>query len=245
MKKINEFLISIRKKRSLTRKALENLSGFKERTIGSYERGERTPSDDYLLFMSLYFNIELECFNDNGIYEEKSMPIHKLTIERYRYIYQYSDEQILKLIKYEDKALYLKNLNCSGLYINLLNFLIDISNKLLIKPSSLGFKIIEDRIIFQKKIISPNPVFSDIDSDVLIKNENDDKFKNISEKYYLAVLNKRNNPEKIFVPLDQDKEINKEVQEVLELLNYAPKDFVSKLLVQLKKFKTEQESFFE
>jgi hypothetical protein len=52
-------------------------------------------------------------------------------------------------------------------------------------------------------------------------------------------LNKRNNPKKIFVPLDQDKEINKEVQEVLELLNYAPKDFVSKLLIQLKKFKTE------
>jgi transcriptional regulator with XRE-family HTH domain len=243
MKKINEFLISIRKKRSLTRKGLENLSGFKERTIGSYERGERTPSNDYILFLSLYFNIELKCFNDNGIYQEKSMPIHKLTIERYKYIYQYNDEQILELIKYEDKALYLKNLNHSGLNNDFIYFSIEISNKLLIKPSSLGFVIQDDRVIYKRQII--NPIFFDIGLDTFFKNEKDDKFKDISEKYYLAVLNKRNNPDNIFIPLNQDKETNKEFHEVLELLNYAPKDFVSKLIIQLKKFKTEQESFFE
>ncbi len=52
---VNIRLEEIRKENKLSRKAMEELSGFKASTIESYERGVRKPSDKYIEFISLYF----------------------------------------------------------------------------------------------------------------------------------------------------------------------------------------------
>lgn len=244
MECFNEKVERIRKKHKLSRAGLSNISGFNARTIASYERGERIVSPEYLLFLSLYFNVELEYFkNDN--YKENGMKDNLLLIERYKYIYQYNNHQMIEKLNCKDENEYIESLNLNGTNLKSLSFLITISNKLNIKPSSLGFNIIEDRIIFRNKIISPNPIYYDIDLKVLIKNENNDDFISITNESFLEVVRKRNDPSTVFIPSTQDEKINKEFHEVLELLNYAPKDFVAKLLIQLKKFKTEQENFFE
>ena len=56
MKKlINKTIEKIRKDNKLSRRELAELSGFKERTILSYERGENQISSEYLKFICLYF----------------------------------------------------------------------------------------------------------------------------------------------------------------------------------------------
>ena len=57
---INIRLEDIRKEHKLTRKALEEISGFKARNIENYERGISKPSNEYIEFISLYFGYKKE-----------------------------------------------------------------------------------------------------------------------------------------------------------------------------------------
>lgn len=52
---IGNRLEEIRKEHKLSRKGLEEISGFKARTIESYEKGQNQPSREYIEFISLYF----------------------------------------------------------------------------------------------------------------------------------------------------------------------------------------------
>lgn len=67
LKHISKKLEFIRKSEKLTRRALSELSGFNERTILSYERAERTPSDDYITFISAYFGYDKNSILDNNM----------------------------------------------------------------------------------------------------------------------------------------------------------------------------------
>ena len=58
--KIGKLLVEVRKQKKLTRKKISELSGFNERTIASYERGERTLSEEYINFIEDYFNIDIK-----------------------------------------------------------------------------------------------------------------------------------------------------------------------------------------
>jgi len=61
---MKKLLIEIRKSKKLTRKELSDISGFKERTIASYERGEREPTKEYINFIESYFDINISDLNE-------------------------------------------------------------------------------------------------------------------------------------------------------------------------------------
>lgn len=67
-------ITKLRKKSGLSRKAIAQKSGFAERTIAAYERGERKPTLKYLGFLSLEYGIPID-FLQNGTGPTRINPI--------------------------------------------------------------------------------------------------------------------------------------------------------------------------
>lgn len=272
MQRIHEKILEIRKKSKLTRKGLEHISGFKERTIASYERGERSLSHEYLTFIRLYFNIQKECMDENYIppaqtkeYSEATgkqevvdvckMPKTRLVIEYYKAILNLTEESVRKLfnLKVDDYASFLDYDE------NSIDDLIKICKPLKIKPSSfiLDFENMERVSTYgymydsnlkkkskeeQRKGYQVDVDKRELKIDILRKFENDLDFIFYSEEYYLLILNKRNISE-VYIPKNEKtSNIKNEYQEIVSLLDYVPKSFVSKLLIKLKNIKKEQDS---
>ncbi len=98
MKKlINEIITDIRKEHKLSRKGMENLGGFKERTIIGYERGEREVSDKYIDFLSLYFGYKEEYIRGLSN-DDKKMDNILNTLLMYQSIYDYDDKKMEDLL---------------------------------------------------------------------------------------------------------------------------------------------------
>lgn len=90
-------LEKIRKNAKLSRRALSDISGFNERTILSYERAERLPSDRYLEFVSLYFGYTKESIlNDKSDLIKLDKFVNCLLM--YQSIFNYDDKEMDKLL---------------------------------------------------------------------------------------------------------------------------------------------------
>lgn len=227
---INKKLEQIRRERKLTRKDLENISGFKERTIGSYERGENYPSKEYLDFISLYFG-----YTKDSILDEKS-DIAKLdnftnTILMYKSIYNETDEKMAILLSYayDDIKKYYDNIeNIYNVFKNNLDIsqLIKICETLHITFDCL----VKDLSIFTHITPKEKEKIKELNTIGL----------NITPEYYASIIKKRNTPEKI-TPLNTLSDIPPKHQELLELLKFAPDSFADEIIKKLKEIKKLQE----
>lgn len=151
---INTRLEIVRKEHKLTRKGLEEISGFKERTIGSYERGENTPSKEYIEFMCLFFG-----YIENYFKNDKFGKLDKIIniILMYQSIFNYDNKKMSELLNISlDKYINNFNLNIreknhissygDDSYINFTpNERFTIAENLGIKPSLLYGKLEDER----------------------------------------------------------------------------------------------------
>ena len=94
---INIRLEEIRRKNKLSRKDIEEISGFNNLTIGGYERGNRTPSKEYIEFISLFFGYKKEYIEGKEV-AQKELNEEIATIFRYQRIFNYDDEKIADLL---------------------------------------------------------------------------------------------------------------------------------------------------
>lgn len=236
-KLINEKLIDIRKQHKLSRKGIEHLSGFKERTIASYERGEREPSKEYLEFISLYFGYS------TGYLEGSTQGmIGRVcqTFSIYERIYDYDDIKMADLLDMEAlEYTDLKNeivrarqaLHSCKLSYNI--FII--AEKLNIKPSCFGFYPRQQ-----------STLVTICDEEYTVSNYQE-RYKKLEKSgvtidanEYAKVIKKRNEPQKSYTPLTDTNELPEKYKEIVELLPFAPDNFIDTLIEKLKTLKEVQ-----
>ncbi|WP_170018789.1 helix-turn-helix transcriptional regulator [Campylobacter sp. RM16190] len=249
----NAKLEQIRRKNKITRKGLENISGFKERTIGSYERAENFPSDEYLDFISLYFGYTKD-YIIKDTYEYELNKFVRVVL-MYQSIFNYTDEkmaEILKIAPNEYKKIYNFNNYSKGLIYKYNDL-----SLLGIKPSCVGLDvegISIDRLMLY--YYSTSHSIDEVRKAELIKKEENrikeaEKEKkilsdleknglNLTPEYYASIIKKRNTPEKI-TPLNTLSDIPPKHQELLELLKFAPDSFTDEIIKKLKEIKKLQE----
>jgi transcriptional regulator with XRE-family HTH domain len=236
-KLINEIVTDIRKQHKLSRKGIENLTGFKERTIGSYERGEREVSKEYIEFLSLFFGYTVEYIRGTGA---KLLDKFIQTIKIYQSIYNYSNDKMAKLLNisiedYENTF----NLNDDNYlrdyYIDRkTNFVLEVLEKLNIKPSSIKlslYKMKKRNFYIDKKIENLEERYNTLEL----------KGIEITPEYYASVIKKRNQPKGEYTPKDDLKEIPPKHKEILDLLSYAPDSFLDTIIQKLKTLKETQQ----
>lgn len=232
-KLINETLTNIRKKHKLSRNGLEEISGFKSRTIESYERGQNPPSKEYVEFICLYFGYSKEYIEGK---RETILNELVIVINMYQSIYNYDNKKMAGLLEisednYENDFFYLSQktkLNKNDSYNNFL-----ILEKLKIKPSCIELSIEE---------LKYKAVFNDNKIENL--KERFDKLSleglNINREYYASIIRQRNQPKNI-TPNTQKGIIPDKYKEILELLPYAPDSFIQNLKKKLINLKEVQE----
>lgn len=183
MKKLNELITEARKKNKISRKGIEHISGFNERTIGAYERGELTIPDKYLSFILIYFNIKKECFEKGIItkieyphnskyrtpFDKCNMNNKRLVIERYKAIHNLTtDELILKIgLRKNSYGIFESFFDSdkidTSLYgdekISDLGYYVLICKQLKIKPSSFGFDLSYDELSMYHKEIESYSIY--------------------------------------------------------------------------------------
>lgn len=230
-KKINEVLTDIRKKHKLTRKGLENISGFKVSRIESYERGNRVPSNDYIEFISLYFGYSMDFINDKT---KTILNDFIRVINMFQSIYNYDNEYMSKLLnitkkEYEKKYYYLTKENLVNKNLDDIFLIIE---KLNIKPSCVNLILREletKKIHFKKDIENLEKRFLKLENLGI----------NITPEYYAQIIKERNNP-KTVTPDTRKEDIPEKYKEILELLPYAPDSFLNTIIQKLKTIKETQ-----
>ncbi len=235
-KLINQRLEDIRKKHKLTRKCLEFISGFKERTIGSYERGEREVSKEYIEFISLYFG-----YTEDYIRGQKGGVIDNVVriVKMYQSIYNYSDIKMSKILHIDIED-YKTNFNTKfynsesiGYIEYKSNYTFKVLEKLNIKPSSVDlflYHIQSKEVFFDNKIKNLKNRYNALET----------KGIEISPSYYASIIKQRNNPQTV-TPNTQKETIPNKYKEILELLPYAPDSFIKTLKEKLETMKKVQE----
>jgi transcriptional regulator with XRE-family HTH domain len=228
----NEILIDIRTSNKFTRKELYNLSGFKERTILSYERSERIPSKEYIRFMSLYFNVSEDYIN--GVSEDKK-PLSDLyrVFEMYKDIYPQNASKVNEV--FEKHGISYDNCTLEALpmaflekkYEKILYSFLEIIKEFNIDFNSFSaFDVIrengEDMRDYLYKIWSSEQIETfekglDEANEVKFSHYRNakeyyekTKDKNailINKEFYASVIKKRNEPKKTYIPLN-DNNIN-------------------------------------
>lgn len=233
MKKlVNEILVDVRKKHKLTRKGLENISGFKERTIGSYERGENNPTKEYLEFICLYFGYSIDYLTQNT---KSLLDVTLCTINRYQSIYNYDNKKMAELLKitikeYEKKYYYLTK-DSTNNKLNPHDYFL-ILEKLNINPKSAKLSLSKIEIkehLHKDRIENLETRYDELISNGL----------NITSDYYASIIKQRNKP-KTVTPDTQKENIPEKYKEVLELLPYAPDSFIDTIIQKLKTMKESQ-----
>ena len=226
---INMKLERVRKEHKLTRKALEEISGFKERTIGAYERGENYPSNEYIEFMCLFFGY-IEDYFKKDRYAELDPTVNIILM--YQSIFNYDDKKMAELLNISlDEFKNKFNINLSKIdnryveYEQKERFII--AENLGIKPSILYGRLDEDK----NKIINKLnlPIYDDNKKKIneairdIIEREIKAETKGIdlTPQYYASIIKQRNQPE-IITPDTQKEAIPDKYKEILELLPYAP-----------------------
>jgi len=233
-KMINEILLEIRKNHKFSRKGLSNLSGFKERTILSYERGENKPSDKYITFISLYFNVS-EDFIRGGSEQKKMIDPLERVILMYKDIYGFDDSGMIEIF-------YNKNLD----YVEILKSFyyksspdiwetLKIAKFLNIKPSSFGWN--KSHEIWRKGY----PMYFDSKEEhklFLTKViHQEEKGILLNEKYYAEMIKRRNLAKDNYTPVMEPKKLPKKHQDILDLLPYASDRFLEDIYQKLKRLK--------
>lgn len=226
---INIRLEEIRKEHKLSRKGLEEISGFKARTIESYERGQNPPSKEYIEFICLFFGYSINFINGK---DSTLLNDFKRVINIFQSIFNYDDEKMAELLnisleEYKNKYNYL---TCEHTISKKLdeNFLL--LEKLNIKPSSISLTLNEmelKKIFFTVEIKNLENRFLTLETNGL----------NITPEYYALIIKQRNQPE-IITPDTQKESIPDKYKEILELLPYASDSFIQNLknkLLELKK----------
>jgi len=240
-KLINEILEKIRKEHKLSRKRMENLSGFKERTTASYERGEREPSDEYIRFISLYFNVSEDYIR--GVSEEKEeyTPL-KRTLLMYQDIYGYDDLAMAKIL---DRVFPMIELYRQILEIDITNIkkrsiplLIEVTESFNIKPSSIGLVClnIEDEMLRYDETQREwnKERMSMMNECILIMEEKGVKF---DTEYYAQNIKRRNLAKSTYTPEKEVKELPQKYQDIVDLLPYASDKFLNDIHNKLKTIK--------
>lgn len=242
-KKINEILINIRKDNKLTRKGLENLSGFKASTIESYERGTRKPSKEYIEFISLYFGYKKDYIsgqidkdiNKNGWDIDLDLGVKVLLM--YQAIYNYTNKQMSEKIGITLNE-YDEILKDDFIHDSITSYKFNISEKLNIRPSCFW---IDNNEYFEKDIKKELEI-DDINILFEYKKRLSELEVNglaISKEYYASIIKQRNTPQ-IVTPNTQNNSIPDKYKEVLELLPYAPDSFIETIIQKLKTMKESQ-----
>lgn len=234
---INEQILKIRKNHKLSRSGLENISGFKERTIGAYERGEREPSREYLEFMSLYFGYHPDNFKSDSAYV-LNPGVHQVLM--YQSMYDYTDEQMADRlgISLDDYLTMIRknSLNRPGSQERTPHFILKIADTLNLSPSELGL---------ERTVYEPSS-----DGKTWHKNENSEytttfdraekKAVKITVKDYAKVIKKRNQPKENYTPISTTNELPEKYKEVIELLPFVPDSFIDTLIEKLKAMREAQ-----
>ena len=254
---VSEKLEKIRKERKISRRELHDISGFKEPTIVSYEKGINQPSNEYLDFISLYFGYTKDSILDNKTPKLVKMDKMVNTLLMYQSIFNYTDEKMAELLGYAD--------DCAGIDIkdigvcyreNLLNnewkpskkiakIILETAKALNIKFSLLSGYGLDDEIKSYmvyggKEIGADESDYKDFFNQVKKILETQKEVKeleknglNITPEYYASIIKKRNNPETI-TPLNAPENIPPKHQELLSLLRFAPDSFTDEIIAKLK-----------
>lgn len=229
---INIKLEEIRKEHKLSRKGLEEISGFKARTIESYERGQNPPSKEYIEFICLFFGYSIDFIN---VKNTTILNDFKRVINIFQSIFNYDDKKMSELlnISIEDYKNKYNYLTCEHTLNKKLdeNFLI--LEKLNIKPSCMGLTLNEmelKKIFFSVEIKNLENRFLTLETNGI----------NISKEYYASIIKQRNQPE-IITPDTQKEAIPNKYKEILELLPYASDNFLQNLKNKLLEMKKAQQ----
>jgi len=245
-KKINEILTDIRKESKLSRKGMQELSGFKASTIESYERGTRKPSKEYIEFMSLYFGYKKEYIEGkNQNYTKLIKGIQTILI--YQSIYNYDDIKMAQLLNISlEEYKKLLDDDISGASFDIV---INIAKKLNIRFDCISYFTILDEISttvednFYLKHSKFKEFYRDIKLSMSNKNDIESLNKNginITPEYYATIIKKRNSPKDNYTPNDESKEIPPKHKEILDLLPYAPDSFKDTIIDKLRIIKDSQ-----
>jgi len=232
-KNTNEILLDIRKDSKLSRKKLSNLSGFKERTILSYERGENKPSNKYIRFVSLYFNIS-EDFIVGNIEMKLVINSVKRVILMYQDIYNFTDSD-LKDLFYENNLNYVKIID-SFYYGERLHISeeLKIAEKLNIKPSSFGWDKTSDIYKKWNMFFNSKEEHKQFIKLVLIQEE---KGILLDNNYYADMIKKRNLAKDNYVPMQEPQILEEKYKKICDLLPYASDKFLEDIHSKLKSMK--------
>lgn len=231
-KLINEVLQKIRKEHKLSRGGIENLSGFKERTVASYERGERDVSKEYLRFTSLYFNVSEDYILGKKDYATFYHDLKRVFL-MYQDIYNYDENKMIEIFK-KNNIDYFELLEQKN-YKRFSNVsqILKICRVLKIKPSSFDLTIghvdIENISYFED-----NSNTSDIQKE-LLEIEQIGLF--IDKDYYAKVIKTRNQQIKNYTPMQKTQKLEPKYQKVIDLLPYASDKFLNDIHGKLKAMK--------
>jgi transcriptional regulator with XRE-family HTH domain len=212
--------MDIRKENKLTRKALSELSGFKEITIASYEKNIRKPSKEYIKFISLYFDVSLDYIN--GVSDENK-PLDNIyrVFEMYKEIYPQNASKVDEVFE---------KYGISDLVNDILDLELSIFYKL-IKELNISRSSFDDMALFIEGMKDSHDKFKMFGTafgkrdNKLDEDEKDDEILDdgivISKEFYLSVIKKRNEPN-IYIPLENktvDYTINLEIEKNLKDMN--------------------------
>ncbi|CAA6802551.1 MAG: Unknown protein [uncultured Sulfurovum sp.] len=252
---MHEILLEIRKNSKLSRKKLSDLSGFKEPTIVSYEKGLRKISDKYIQFISLYFNVSEDYIRGYKSENEEYTPL-KRTILMYQDIYSYTDKEMGSLMDFMSDGKFYKEfleIDVADIKKRNISLIIESIESLNIKPSCVGLTLptiepierkmerlganLSDDAI--KEYVKQNKEHFEerkemLDKRVFIMEE---KGINLNNEYYAENIKQRNLAKKNYTPVKEVKELPKKYQDIVDLLPYASDKFLEDIHNKLKTMK--------
>jgi transcriptional regulator with XRE-family HTH domain len=252
---MNEILMKIRKSHKLSRKALSNLSGFKEPTIVGYENGKRKPSEEYIRFIGLYFNVSEDFIKGVNSENEEYTPL-KRTLLMYQGIYNYSDKEMGSLLNFMSDEKFYKDFietDVTNIKKRNISLIIEVLESLKLKPSCIGLTLPTIEPI-EKKI---ERLKADLDEDALKEylKQNKEHFEerkeildksvaileekgiNLNAEYYAEHIKRRNLAKKNYTPVIETPKIPKRHQDILDLLPYASDKFLDDIYQKLRTMK--------
>ena len=254
-KKTYEKLFEIRKNSKLSRRKLSDLSGFKEPTIVGYEKGLRKPSEEYIRFISLYFNVLEEYIKGLNEQKEEYTPLKRVFL-MYQDIYSYSDSEMANLLDFKNNTEMYQKLLKEDVY-NVKNrgicVILESLEYLNIKPSCVGLTLPsiepkEPNLERLEKKLDKNAIDEHLKQNQEYFEERKALFDkrivilekkgiNLNVEYYAENIKRRNLAKKNYTPPKEVKELPKKYQAIVDLFPYASDKFLNDIYSRLKTMK--------
>jgi len=233
----NEILLNIRKNHKLSRNGLESISGFKARTIESYERAESKPSKEYIEFISLYFGIPDAYIRGESEIIKLDEALQQVLM--YQSIYNYDDEKMAEILGIVLVEIYeqfkVKNKIYHPDFKDNILLKLNIAENLQIKSSK--FWITKEYFLKDTTGEFNNDLLNVLEEKYNLAEQNGI---DITPEYYASIIKKRNQPETTYTPISKLSEIPEKFKEILELLPFAPDSFIDTLTDKLKAMRDAQ-----